>query len=446
MEAFGSTQATLQGCASFWMTIGQGAAEGFYQGSNGFYILKFQRSSFFVSMLLCLMGPKPLVSWLQQICDPYFDKRLSTEVTYVFRVISMQLVLAGIMVIWMCAPESEAIVLLIGLLIGLLGSAVVSSSLQMSAAMNPGSILSAKIGMQCGGLVIVILMSATGFSPEAHIDLLREELATVVGLCIGAALILTIFHVKTDIFTKAYKRLSYGLAPSPDVLAPVSETDELLSEGAWTRDYTETKGLDPEALEGVPPWVGIWQACVFLEMTISMYLLSLAGFFENSALAQKLVQCKLAMELLGRLGGMAVPLFPSFEDGPAHKTMAASLICIILCGTVVLIEMFSDACPKVLFLFCWCAVFAVGIFANSLADVTSATYVRVQDRKDVARTNQMVIVSGYLFGLILSEVTCDIMESTHANKMDGLPSAGLLSASLPSAFIQGLQQPRWPSL
>lgn len=399
---------TLQGCAAIWMTIGQGATEGFYFGMNGYYIKAFGNKAFFVSMLLCVMAPKPFMSVLQQIFDAYFDERLSTAVTYAFRVISMQLILAAIILTWMLAASSQSLVLLIGFLIGMLGSAQVSSSLQLVAAMAPENILNAKIGMQIGGLIPVIVMAATQFTPASSVSLFRAELATLVVLCITAASILFAFHFRSDIFTKAYKRLSYDLTSS---LASTSESDELLSGEGIERQITATRSLSPEGTEGVPSWVWPWQVCVFLMMAFSMYLLSLAGFFQSPLMAQSLSLLRLVMEFVGRVGGMSVPYFPSFEQGPWHKVMVASFILTLCFGSIVLVEMFTDCCSKGVLFLCWGCVFAVSIFANSLCDLTTGAYSEVKDRKQIARTSAAVVWGGYLFGLICSFATSSLIEA-----------------------------------
>merc|ERR1719487_801656 len=50
-------------------------------------------------MLLCLVAPQPLLSLLQQSFDALFDEQFSTKVTYAFRVITMQLILAGTLLV-----------------------------------------------------------------------------------------------------------------------------------------------------------------------------------------------------------------------------------------------------------------------------------------------------------------------------------------------------------
>lgn len=402
-----SLNSSLQGCAAFWMTIGQGAAEGFYFATNGYYMQAFADKTFFLSMLLCLTGPKPIVSWLQQSFDAYFDERLSTEVTYVFRVIGMQIGLALLILLWMFTAVRPSCVLLIGFLLGMLGNAIVSSSLQMSAAMAPDKILTAKIGIQVGGLVTVVVTYATQFTPDSSLTLFRAQLFTVQILCVMSACILGAFHVNSNIFTKAYKRLAYDLNPS---LGSISESDELLSDGSMMKQETEDQGLNPDAdTEGVPAWVSLWQACSFVLMAISMYILSLSGFFQNAGMAQTLALIKLAMEFVGRIAGIAAPCFPSFEHGPFHKLMLASFVVAVSCGAIVLTEVFVGWRSRFLFYLSWATVFAIGIFATSLADVTTAAYAPAKDRKQIARTNQMVIVSGQLLGLILSTVTSDMI-------------------------------------
>mmetsp|Transcript_8465 Transcript_8465/g.16032 ORF Transcript_8465/g.16032 Transcript_8465/m.16032 type:complete len:428 (-) Transcript_8465:63-1346(-) len=409
----------LQGCAAFWMTVAQGSAEGFYTAMSGFYIAQFGSDSFFISMLLCLMAPKPIMSMLQQSFDAFFDKWFSTEVTYAFRVILMQLSLAAVMLAWIFSASTQAVVLVIGLLVGILGSSIISSSLQMASAMAPDLILNAKIGFSIGGMAPVLVIRWTGFGPESPRSLFQKQLITVVAISTLAAGILGIFHIRSDIFTKAYKRLAYDLNPThqssseraseSDRLVQSDDTDFFLTSGqTMVQQSSVTRGLDPAAKDGVPAWVQYWQFAIFFMSSISMGLLSTAGFFKGAADAQRLSLLKLLMELMGRVLAMAVPLFPSFEEGPFHKVMATSVLLVFCFSGLCFANLSRDCVPGAIFSLLWCGVFALSIFATSLADVTTGAYIEVRDRKAVARTNQKVTVSAYLFGLVISEIMSNL--------------------------------------
>lgn len=400
------------------MVLGPGAAASFYVAMSGFYIETFKSRSFFISMLLCLMVPQPVVSLLQQRFDSFYDSKFSTVVTYTFRVIAMQLILASMIIVWMFTPNMKSVVLVIGLGLGSICGALASSSMQMVAALESRDIIFAKLGLQFGGLLPIVAFSCAGFRPTASRSEFQTVVASSVVICVLVAGILGYLHHAMGIFDKAYERLAYDLEDDVDaaenkcLLGGDRSGCSASSSGSMGRQQTPTLPLSSQPArqcEGVSSWIAQWQVCHALLMGMAMYVTALAGYFGDPTMAQHLSLLKLGMDLVGRILSVGIPYIPCFAHGPWHKVMATITLVGLCLGGVCTARLLGKAIGDVAFLVSWCGVFVLSIFVGSLLDVTSGCYSEVRDRKAVARTNQLALVSGLVLGLISCEATSSFL-------------------------------------
>lgn len=394
-------------CASFLMALGAGSAGSFYTAMSGFYIEHFQDPSFFILMLLCFCTPFPVLPLLQQHFDSQFDEQYSTRVTYAFRVIVTQVILATVVLIWMYSPVTRWNVLGLGCLLGLLCSSIISSSLQMAAALDPVHIINATLGLQVGGILPIIVIIGTGFNPSSSAFVFRIALSSVVFICALSAGVLGYVHSTTDTFSKAYMRLSYDSPKGP------RETEGLLSATeAMDRQVTTTVPLGHAATtQEVPSWVPYWQASSGFVMLVAAYMSSLAGFFGDPEMAQVLCMLKLGMDLLGRFLATVIPQLPCFAEGAWHKILIGNVLLECTMSGICFAKLLGAEVTYGAFVLCWCCIFTISIFTNSLIDITTGSYSPVQDRKSVVRTNQMMQTSGMVLGLVLSITTCPQLEN-----------------------------------
>jgi len=409
---------SMQRFAAFLMTLGPGAGAGFYTAMGAYYIEKFNSPSFFTAMLLCFVAPQPIVSFLQQTFDAFFDEQLSTRLTYFYRVILAQLVLAMICLVWMFAPEKEWIVLSIGVSLGLIVSSTVSSALQMVSAIEPRHIIMSKIGLQVGGVLPMILFSCTGFQPSSSRQDFRNVVNSVVWTSCVAAGVLAYFHITTDLFTQAYKRLSYDTRLEENCFITDGRTPEE-GQGLLEEDQkferlaligTESVVLDRAACkDGPPDWLPYWQFCHAVVQGIAMCLVSTAGFAGNTSSTQFLTLLKLTMDCIGRILSIGIPYVPAFVEGPWHTVLGGCVGLVVILSSVILARFYDILIPIVPFTISWCVVFLVIIFAGSLIDVTTGAYVETVDRKAVARTNQFSLVSGVFVGLLVGRLAGQLM-------------------------------------
>lgn len=396
-----------QGLAAFLMTLAACSAGSFYGSMSGFYIEKFQDKSFYIHMLLCFCAPQPLVSFIQKAVDGYFDERLSTRVTYGFRLIGMQVIVGLSVVLWMYAPETQFSILIIGVLLGFFQGVVVSSSSQMVAAMKPGFTIYARLGMHVSSLLTTFILVCSGFHPAASHSKFQMVLLPTVCMCALVAIVLSYMHFKTEVFDKAYSRLAYDL-----------NTGDSLDEAGMVRQVTETSALKSDDGQlGVPSWVQYWLIGNGLCNGLEFFIASLVGFYGDASTAQTLTLLRLCLNLVGRLGALPVPYMPCFEEGPWHKVMATTIIFVLGASVVCMSKAFGSLLPERLFTVAWCIVPIFRTFASSLVDVTTASYTQVRNRKAVARSSEMIGFSSVLIGLGVGQATGRVLQHLQSSTL-----------------------------
>lgn len=414
--------------ASLILALAPGCATGCYLAAGGYYIKLFNDRIFLNAMTFCIWAPQPLMSLLQHVFDDRIDDMLTTRVSYFFRVIMMQLTIAAIMIIWGFVTPVEWVIVLIGLAIGTVTGAIVSSSLQLTTAINPARLVNAKLGMQGGGAALSALFLAVNISPSSSSSSLRTVIFVVGAVAVFVAVVLSFLHFYTNTFDKAYERLGYDsrlnsrqnsphtsmdssrqASPLYDEASSLLGNDQLGPD--MERQLTPTKSFkksdDPD--EPIPHWIWYWITLNGLMNAVAYFMASLSGFYGSAAFAQTLTILKLICDFSGRFVALSIPHLPAFNEGPFHKVMITIFVVVMSCFGVSLARLLTgDVGPNSVFggvfMFCWCMLFFLTMIGSSLLDVTSGFYVEVQERKKVARTNQLVVVLSILLGLILAAV------------------------------------------
>lgn len=398
MTAESHNNVVWQRCAAFLTVVGPGAAAAFYMATAGFYFFNFKSPVFFIFMMFFLYLPYPIVTLVQQNFDNKFDERFSTRRMYFLRVVGMQLILALAVLSWMFIPQSPYFILIVGALLGAMASVIISSSFQMVAALDPHLVVYAQLGQQVGGALPVVVFSALKFDSDATLHEFRMVLTPVVIVCFLVATLLSYIHFNTDLFEKAYSRLSYDTDDDP------------VGEDGRARILSTVSGpLDPEAArDGVPSWVWRWIASVGVMTGVGSCVFSLVSFCGCPFLTTLLALWKLAMDFVGRILAMPLDSVISSRSGPMHFAFIACTVTHTLLGVVIL-AMFIKLKTRQefeeffkLFILMWSIFNMLYNFASSVADVTTGLHVRVQDRKSVARTNLMVVTTSGLTGVVVA--------------------------------------------
>jgi len=381
MDADKKSYSNLEPVAAFVMLVGPGSAVAFYSALVGFYAENFSSRIFFVFMMACLYVPAPIISLLQERFDAFFDRRFSTNITFFFRVVVMQIALVFLVFAWIFIPQTPSVVLIIGFMIGVIYGSVASSSIQMVAAMEPAYIVYAQIGQQLGAVSPIGVFLLFDFHPSASLQEFRIVVFAIILLSLSASFTLCYFHFTLGMFDKTYERL----ACDHDFRRAVSETVLLVP--------TDSGG-------GVPAWVWRWVACCGGMTGVEACLMSSVGFFGNVELAQFLTVAKLSMDFSGRIIALPICKVPGFAAGPWHKVLGASVFVFSAMCLIIFAELLGVGVWKPMFLVAWFIVHCVYNFTCSLVDVTAGSYVEVKDRKMVARRLFMVTVTCGLAGIV----------------------------------------------
>lgn len=384
-----------QRCAGFLMVLGPGAAAAFYMSMVGFYFFNFKSPVFFIFMLFCLYLPYPLVPLVQQKFDKKFDDQSAARRMYFLRVIAMQFVLGLAVLGWTFLPQSPAYILVVGVLLGALNSVIVSSSFQMVSTLDPQLVVYAQLGQVVGGALPVAMFFFLNFDSDSPLREFRLVVAVVPIVCMLSAIFLSYIHFGTELFEKAYRRLSYD--------------DDPVEDGAQRIISTESSGLlDPEsAQDGVPSWVWCWVAGLGLMTAVGTCAFSTVSFCGCPFLTTRFALWKLGMDFVGRILAMPVDSILSFEGGPKHSAFTAAAVIHVLLGVFLLgffqlktLQDFHDNFHSMVFI--WCVFHVIRNFTSSMVDVTTGLYVRVQDRKTVSRTSLMVVTTSALVGIVIA--------------------------------------------
>lgn len=392
--------AALQHWAAFVMTLGPGAAMGFYVATVGFYVANFESRVFFIAMAFCAYLPGPLVAFLQQLLDDKFDERYSPTVTYFFRVVLLQLVLAVAALVWILMPQTPASVLVAGLVIGTLSWTVIISSTQMVVAMDPVDTGYAMLGNLVGGAMPVAAFLFFSFSPESSLASFRLVLMTLPVICVASSVILGFMHVHLDLFQKTFDRLGYDMIPR--------ETEELglgPQPPRPDRQLTETQPLAPVADGKVPSWVWAWCTYTAVSTAMSVSVVCLVAFIGKPDNAQMLAVSKLSMDLVGGVLSLMLPGLTCFELGPWHKTLACTGVLRLLLLFVILGVLAGWWCPykfKPMVMSIWLSFHLLQAISIPHIGVTIGFYVLVKDRKRVLRMNTACRFAGGLVGVIMA--------------------------------------------
>jgi len=282
---------------------------GFYLSMAGFYVANYQSRLFFLAMVFCIFLPGPVVWFLQQRFDADFDTRYGAKVTYFFRLVAVQVIIACISMFWVLTSQTPYMVLGIGVLIGFCSQAVLSSAMQFVATMHPSLTAYAASGFLAGGTIPVPIFFLVGFQPNSDLQKFGMVVMVVPAVCFVACAFLGYLHWTTTIFESTYDRLDE------------QSTQEVLRRNDSLGNDTgiDTVPLRLVSHEGeVPAWVWIWCAYNAVSVSMNVSLMALVAFFGDASLAQTLSLSKLFMDFIGAAVSMAIARMPCFQRGPWH--------------------------------------------------------------------------------------------------------------------------------
>lgn len=397
---------SVQRFACFLMMVSPGAAIAFYSAFIGFYVHHFGSRPFFAAMMVCLYAPCPLVCILQERFDEWFDAVYSANVTFFFRIVFMQLVLACLVLGWMFVHQTPAIVLSVGVCLGIIYSTVISSSTQMASTMDPVNVNYVLLGQQVGGLLPILAFFVVSFCPvESPLYMFKWVLLPLLPLCLVAVGLLSYFDFGLAIFKKGYDRLSHSISKD-DLLTlddgkgqePPFDRGQSLESRQSLESQEESQPLIQT--EGVPSWMTFWYLGNASINGVTAFMLSLSAFLGDARLAQSLSLCKLAVECLARIAAIPVKDMPWFEGGPCHVAFAGSLATLLSLCLVVFARLGGIAIPRAALLAAWSSYHFLAVFTGSFIYTTAAVYVPVLERKGVARRMMLLSVAFGFAGML----------------------------------------------
>jgi len=387
--------------AAFAMVVSPGACCGFYLSMVGFYVSHYQSRIFFLAMAFCMYLPGPFVFALQQFFDAKFDMVLTASVTYYFRIVFGQVILALVYLYWASTDATPNVVLGVGFIIGFFAQAAGSSSMQMAATIHPRLPLYAGWGNLCGNAMPVLVFFISGFGPAAGLEQFRRMLLVVPALCLMSVAFLGYLHgAERSIFNEAYNKLSqtsFREASAGDLNALGWTSEELLEAmPLWQRQMSE---------QGEPPtWVWIWCAYNGVSVMMNVSLMALVGFVGDPRLAQTLLLTKLAVDVVGAVVALPLSKLQCFAAGPWHKTLCSAALLRLGFGSLLLshIVRWPWVFSPIPLIVLWVVFYGIRAVENSHIAITIAFFIHASDRKRIQRTNQGAIYVGCIVGILLA--------------------------------------------
>lgn len=382
--------------------IGPALASSTYSALVGFYVLHFGSRAFYVVMMMCITLPFMMVVFVQEKADSMFDRKFSTRNTFFFRIVFMHFVVSALAFIWMVMPQCPATVLAVGFCIGTFVGAISSSAMQLTAALDPNLLTFANLGLFVGFVSPVLLFVIFDFHPSASLATFQMVIVcvAVINALIGGSLCYA--HFQLDIFAKAYERLGYDLGH-----------DLVFSEVESDRQFTETEPLCPDSCrEGVPVWVWIWCAILGILSAVKLCILSLTGFFGDAAMAQRLILIQQCTEFLGNFVAMPLGYVPEFREGPWHNVLGGIVFVSATFWCMLLAKLVGTAVARPAFIVSWGGMCFLWSFSVNFIQLTTGSYVKVMDRKLVARRAYLSLNVGFVLGLSAGLVIAYCLEDT----------------------------------
>lgn len=384
----------MKGISAFLLGLAPGSACAFYLQLVGYYTLNFHTNAFYVLMVVALFCPYPIIGALQGALDERYDAMFSTKVTYIFRTLVVQLLLAVCIGLWIALPQTPVSVLVVGFLLGTLTAVISTSGLQMVAALDPRAMPFVQFGREAGGVLPIIVICAAHLVPESPLSMLRSAVASLFGLIGVSALGIGCLNY-CDMFDDTYCTLASGDTPS---------------------------GHEPDVR-----WIRWWNAAVCYSKLLTFCLVTSMPLLLTPITTQHLAMFQFGAFLVGRVLVLPLQLLGSFQEAPWHWLMASihlartALFALLLWGMVAHQQLEVSR----LFRTGWTIMMGLDAFSLSFADVTTGMFVEMAHRKNVARWLSISTFVGILLGVCC---TLGIVIPSCRLPLGGIPS----NAAIPS--------------
>lgn len=442
----------LQRLAVFAMTFGPGSAVATYTSLFGWYQQEYHNSEILVWMRLALFAPFPIVKMMQQRYDAYFDERYSTEATYLFRLVIMQVVVSILMIIWMLLPlqlsASETVhpILIFAVLLGFCCSQFIGSSIQVAVAIDPILFVWAQLGNTIGMAVPVLAGFAFRFSPSSsHGDLCRM-ISVPLTVCILTSVGLAGLHY-SGVFNHAYNTIARRRSLQPSNISeatPNPQDDEGVaasqdgdtqvpnlsgSSPIEVQDSQEANHVGSDATDDPHKfalWVRLWLGMQSFGIALDFFLLTLIGYFGDSDTTHDLAACTLASSAVGRLLSLPWSYLPAFKQGPMHISSAILFILRVGFWLPLMLQYFKVLhLSHGLLLPLWSSWIFLSMLHNSLTDMTVTSNVSENKRQGVAQFSVTISYSALFIGLLTAST---LVLTAEGDKPSGSAPASFLSS------------------
>ncbi|CEM12622.1 unnamed protein product [Vitrella brassicaformis CCMP3155] len=395
----------------------------FFQTSVGYFQGLLKSNKVLLFFVLTNFLPAPLMISLQIKYDSVFDQLYGTDSTYLFRT-SFVTIVAGVVCFCAGFADTWAGVLTVGILLGCLTSALLSSSQQLLATGDSKLPAVVKLGTGVAAGTTVLVTKLSGFKPDASRTEILIFLAVPLIVTTFCVVIYGVFHC-THQLRAIYDLILEGSDESPrsgrgeytrqmdsgtlsgSGLGSPTPAQHLLQPSLGPRYESRFHLLPPSLDREATITLWLLGICLLVNRLCLMSLMPFLAFFGGPIASQDLLLSKLVGDFLGNL--MSILINPRQVAKWLHRAMPPVMVTALLAMEMTIFAwMVLDpisACtkedvldPRLVALVI--IYYLIGGFTENAASVFAGAAVPSPRRPDAIRFVAIGIYTGLSIGLV----------------------------------------------
>lgn len=298
----------------FVLGVSAGALISAYFTSVGYFEKRLECFRLFGIQSLIVFGSQFVTTILQTRFDEHFDREYGIVATVGFRIIATGC--CGALLLMTCPLiSSEVVLYVLGCALSCLATSQASSSSQLGSAIASGNNALVITGLRLGGIIPLVAVFLTGFSPDASFSRAFSFYSCVGGVSIGGVALFAYCH---------YLAATTG-ETSEDTIGVQEGTEQALR-----RTYSSLSASMPattvDSEEGVNATGYGWQICLAILFFCTLLPTPLfPGLGPHNA--QFLVMAKIVGDAVGCLTGL---YHSSVIRAGAHFGAPLKVICYVV--------------------------------------------------------------------------------------------------------------------
>lgn len=388
----------MQQLAAFAMTFGPAAAVASYVALSGWYEQIYHNKEIVLWIRYAALLPVPITILCRQSGN-WFEQRCGTRTAYFIQLTLMQLVVAGLMVLWMLLPNRlpngpVLPILCFGVVLSACTAPFPHNAAKVADAMDPGLDWTVQLGAALGTAVPVLSVLFVGCTPESGLDRVRLVVLVPMAICLAGMLLLSLLHLRTALFDGAFQLIE------EDASRCVALQDRI---GYSLRAFLEFKKAGTGADAGfftVPVWIWYWVVAQAIGNAVDVGLLGLQAFFGDATMTHDLALLSLMACACGRVVPLCVDISRFDDTSPMHAVIVACWYVRILLGSLLAATLAGLFAPPTIFIqMIWFGFHFNSVMQVALTEKTTASNVPGSARENMMNVGLLCNVASIFLGM-----------------------------------------------